>query len=342
MNKKFIIILAIYFILLNTAFSKNTIPQLFLFLGSDNASSHLGLLNNPCVRGAQIIYSWKELEPQKNNYDFSSIEQDLATLKKAHKQLFIQLQDRSFQPDIFNVPDYIREDPIYHGGVAMQYDMPGEGKPIATGWIARVWDPAVRARFQLLIKQLAVRFDGKIAGINLPETAIDLDPNNLPSDFTSDKYVAGELENIKIARQAFQKSRVIQYINFFPDEWHNDHQYMSQFFSYAQKHHIGLGGPDVVPYKPAHMKNSYPYFHQFKHELFIAMAIQEPDYTYTNPDTGKPYSFTEFYEFAENYLGADILFWNIEEPFFSHELAPHMNEKYFLGEKVTAQPLLIS
>jgi hypothetical protein len=43
------------------------------------------------------------------------------------------LQDRSFEPAIFNVPDYIREDESYHGGVAMQYDYPGEGKPITSG-----------------------------------------------------------------------------------------------------------------------------------------------------------------------------------------------------------------
>jgi hypothetical protein len=183
------------------------------------------------------------------------------------------IQDRSFEPTVFNVPDYIREDQIYRGGVAMQYDFPGEGKPITTGWVARVWDPAVRKRFQLLIKELATQFDGEIYGINLPETAVDFDENNPPEGLTFDNYFSSELENISVLRKAFHKSIVMQYVNFFPGEWNNDHRYMNKFFSYAMKHHIGLGGPDIVPYREAHMKNSYPFFHKLKGKLLTGMAI---------------------------------------------------------------------
>ena len=125
--------------------AKNNLPQLFLFLGGDKPSLHKNELANSCVAGAQIIYSWKQLEPKKNVYHFSKIEKDLRYLKKIHKGLFIQLQDRSFEPGIFNVPDYLREDEKYHGGVAMQYDLPGEGKPARSGQpddvSAKVEDP---------------------------------------------------------------------------------------------------------------------------------------------------------------------------------------------------------
>ena len=238
-------------------------------------------------------------------------------------------QDRSFEPTIFNVPDYIREDKIYHDGVAMQYDFPGEGKPITSGWVARVWDPAVRERFQLLIRKLACQFDGKIYGINLPETAVDFDENNLPVGFTFDNYFYSELENIGAVRKAFHKSMVIQYVNFFPGEWNNDHQYMSRLFSYAMNHQIGLGGPDVVPYREAQMKNSYPFFHTFKGNLLTGMAIQEPDYTYKNPETGSYYRFADFYNFTRDYLGATVLFWNTQEPFFSSQLVPELNSDHF-------------
>ena len=188
-----ILLFLLLFILNNSVFGKNNLPKLFLFIGRDQASLHEKELKNSCVYGAQIIYSWKQLEPEKGVYDFSKIKEDLLYLNKAHKKLFIQIQDRSFDPKIFNVPNYIREDTIYHGGIAMQYDFPGEGKPITTGWVARVWDPAVRKRFQLLIKKLATQFDGKIYGINLPETAVDFDKNNPPEGFTFDKYFSSEL-----------------------------------------------------------------------------------------------------------------------------------------------------
>jgi hypothetical protein len=141
----------------NISYAKNNLPELFLFLGGDESRLYSSKFNNECVKGAQIIYSWKQLEPKKGVYDFTKIKDDLLYLNKKNKKLFIQLQDRSFEPTVFNVPDYIREDKIYHGGVAIQYDFPGEGKPITTGWVARVWDPAVRERFQLLVKKLLMK-----------------------------------------------------------------------------------------------------------------------------------------------------------------------------------------
>jgi hypothetical protein len=77
------------------------------------------------------------------------------------------------------------------------------------------------------------------------------------------------------------------------------------------------------------MKNGYPFFHKLKGKLLVNMAIQEPDYTYKNPATGEPYRFNDFYYFARDYLGADIIFWNIQEPFYSEQLLPKLNSDYF-------------
>ncbi|HAT2076570.1 TPA: hypothetical protein I8001_002495 [Legionella pneumophila] len=317
-------------------FAEGGLPKLFLFLGGNEPISYEHVLKNNCINGVQIIYSWKQLEPKKGVYDFSKIENDLEFLNKAHKKLFIQIQDRSFTPDVFNVPDYIREEDIYHGGIEMQYDFPGEGKPITTGWVARTWDPAVKARFQLLIQKLASQFDGKIYGINLPETSADFDPDHMPKDFTPDKYFYSVIDNISYLKKVFQKSSVIQYVNFFPEEWNNDHHYMSRLFAFAMKHDIGLGGPDVVPYKNSQMKNSYPFFHKFKGRILTAIAIQEPDYTYKNPSTGDFYTFSDFYSFSKEYLGASILFWNVEEPFFSDQLLPRLSTNYFKCDEQNA------
>ena len=49
------------------------------------------LLHHPMFTGAQIMYAWKDLEPQKGQYDFSILNQDYAYLKSYHKKLFIQL-----------------------------------------------------------------------------------------------------------------------------------------------------------------------------------------------------------------------------------------------------------
>ena len=52
------------------------------------------------------------------------------------------------------------------------------------------------------------------------------------------------------------------------------------------------------------MKNSYPFFNQYKGRLnLVAMAVQAPTLTYTNPKTTQPFTREEFVAFAENYLG---------------------------------------
>lgn len=329
------LLLTITFLLLSSIstapFCEQQLPKLFLYVGNDaNLTVYQKVLSKPYIAGVQVMYTWKELEPSKNVYNFSRIENDLRFLNSMHKQLFIQLQDRSFQPNLVYVPDYIRQDSIYHGGVAQQYDFPGEGKPITTGWVARVWDPAVQMRFQLLIRKLASQYDGRIYGINLPETAVDFNPHELPTGFTPDKYFQAEIQNMLALRQAFTKSLAMQYINFFPGEWNNDHNYMGRLFATAIKNNIALGGPDVVPYRKGQMKNSYPFFHLYNKKLIsVGMAVQEGDYTYQNPKTKDYYNYTGFYQFARDYLGATILFWNTQEPFFSQEFLPKISDRYF-------------
>lgn len=46
--------------------------------------------------GAQIVYTWRTLEPSEGRYDFSAIKQDLAYLDSIDKRLWVQLQDKSF------------------------------------------------------------------------------------------------------------------------------------------------------------------------------------------------------------------------------------------------------
>jgi hypothetical protein len=224
-------------------------PVNYLYTSSSDLSKLGSLLSRPDIKGVQVLYSWKSLEPAKGQYDFSQIEADLSTLDAMHKRLFVQVQDRFFSPEDKNVPAYLMEDPIYDGGITPQSDNPGEGKPAGSGWVADQWNPNVRKRFQLLLQAMAKQFDGRVYGVNLPETAIEVDIKHSPAGFSCEKYFNGELENMKAARAAFTKSYVVQYVNFWPCEWNNDHKYMSRTFQFAAQNGIGLGGPDIVPNK---------------------------------------------------------------------------------------------
>lgn len=294
---------------------KNSGVVNYFYTSSSDLTGMSNLLKRPDIGGVQIIYNWKDLEPAKDDYRFSKIEDDLRFLNKNHKKLFIQIQDRFFSADAKSVPQYLIDDPTYSGGIVPQNDNVGENQPASSGWVAQQWNPKVQERYQLLLQALAKKFDGRVYGVNLPETAIDLDLNTDESGFSCNKYFNAEIDNMAVARKAFKKSYVVQYVNFWPCEWQNDHQYMSRVFEYAVKNKIGLGGPDIIPNKNAQMKNSYPFFNQYKGKLpLVAMAIQEPTLSHINPKTDKPFTKEEFTDFGENYLGANIIFWSTASP----------------------------
>jgi hypothetical protein len=60
-----------------------------------------------CLEGAPIMYSWAQLEPVKDTYDFSAVEEDLKYLAGYGKRLFVQLQDASFSVEFKSVPPYL-------------------------------------------------------------------------------------------------------------------------------------------------------------------------------------------------------------------------------------------
>lgn len=293
-------------------------PQNFLYTTNGELAAHEAILERPDIEGAQIVYNWRALEPSEGHYDFSPVEADLELLQSLHKQMFIQVQDRFFDVKARNIPDYLQTDPQYGGGLTPQYENPDAKAPKAYGWVALQWNDKLRARYQALLKALAAQFDGKVLGVNLPETAIDVSTRSPAAGFSCDAYFAAELDNMAYARSVFTRSRVVQYVNFWPCEWDNDHTYMSRLFAFAAAHGIGLGGPDIVPYRKGQMKNSYPFFNQYKGKLpLVGMAIQEPTLRYRNDKTGKPFSKNEFLAFARDYLGADIVFWSAESPWLA-------------------------
>ena len=294
----------------------------FVYLGQDDLDAALPILDRPDIDGAQVMYVWRSLEPRRGAYDFSMIEHDLALTRARHKRMFVEVLDRFFAPDARYLPVYMLEGPEYGGGLARQYDRQPGHAPVPRGWIARQWDPAVRARFQALLAALARRFDGRIEGLILTETAADIDRDAPPAGFDCDSYFAAETENILFARRAFRRSQVVQYVNFWPCGWHDAHGYMSRFFALAAANHIGVGGPDIVPDWPGQMANSYPFIHDYRDRVpIVAMAIQEPTLDYLNPRTGRPFTREEFERFAVDYLGVDVIFWARNAPWLQSEAA---------------------
>lgn len=325
-------LLPILLLLLTGATLRAATTHHFIYFGQERDRIREAAFLSSRAEGAQLRYAWSELEPEKDRYDFSAIRRDYEFLHSRGKKLFIQLQDVSFYDSIVNVPSYLREDPAYRGGVARQYEIEGSREDAARpgGWVARRWDPAVRERFRLLLLALGREFDGKIEGINLAETSVVFgDTGKLfPAGFSGEAYRDGILANMAALREAFPRSVKIQYANFMPGEWlpWKDKGYLDSVYRRAAELGVGVGGPDLLPYRKAQMNHSYPRLKKAAGKIPTSIAVQHGNYEYVNPKTGKRVTLTELLSFATEFLGAKYLFWEAQEPFYSRQVLPFLDE----------------
>ena len=286
-------------------------------------------LNTKQIEGAQLKYTWPELEPEKGNYNFDLIQNDLDFLTAHGKKLFIQVQDVSFDTSIVNIPGYILKDTIYHGGAAIQYEFNEEKKEYTVeGLVARRWDKNVAERFHLLLTELGKRFDGKIAGINLPETDIGFGSEEMyPEGYTDEKYRDAVKETMRALKNAFPNSVGIQYANFMHGEWlpYDDKGYLKSLFDYAKEIKLGMGGPDIKVYRKAQMNHSYKFIRECKGIIPTGVAVQWGNYDLINPKTNEQVTVPEIYKFGKDYLKLDYIFWSTQEPYYSESLLPFLS-----------------
>lgn len=66
--------------------------------------------DNPYFTGYHVKYYWATLEKEKGVYDFSILEQDLATARADGKKLCIFIHDRDHSGETVPVPLYLGED----------------------------------------------------------------------------------------------------------------------------------------------------------------------------------------------------------------------------------------
>jgi len=273
------------------------------------------LLTHPMFKGAQIMYTWKSLEPQKGEYDFSILQEDYTYLKKHGKKLFVQLQDATFNPKYNAVPDYLLSEE-YEGGAVLQYNE--AGKP--DGWVAKRWNKKVRERFALLLQALGNEFDGKIEGINLQETAIGVKEN---SDFSEQKYINGLKANMLALKEAFPSSTTMIYANFVPGEWlpWDDKGYLRGIYQYGEQIGVGLGAPDLMVTRRGQLNNPLRMMHEGNYTVPIGIAIQDGNYI---GKTGADLDYNEsndkgntsrnsivpmLHGFAKDFLRVSYMFW---------------------------------
>ena len=302
----------------------------YVFVGMEREKlAEPGFLDHKGVDGFQVKYTWKQLEQGKDNYIFNDIRADLALVKSRGKKLFIQIQDSSFSLRFVPVPKYLQQDPTYHGGLANQMDGP-DGKPEHAkpyGYVARRWDPAVRGRFLKLLFALGKEFDGKIEGINLPETAIDVPSTgpHVPSGYTPKIYRDALIETMAAMKKAFAKSTPMMYANFMPESGPaGEPVLLRSLYDKAAELGVAMGGPDLLPNRKFQLLNSYPLIRRFSRQIPMGVAVQDGNLADIDPKTHKVVTAAELTEFATDYLHVKYIFWGTQEPYFTRDVLPFL------------------
>jgi hypothetical protein len=185
-------------------------PKHFVFGSARVRIRDPEFLATKAIRGT-TKYTWKELELSAIT-GARACSDDCAFLSRNGKKLWIQIQDVSFDKAAIPVPNYLRSDPAFSGGVAEKFESPDDdvAHEHSDGWVVRRWDPAVQDRFGKLLEAIAAKLDGRIEGINLAETAISFGKKreHQPAGFAPDAYAKAVQRTMTAARAVFNKSHV--------------------------------------------------------------------------------------------------------------------------------------
>jgi hypothetical protein len=300
----------------------------FVYFARDRELIHNHpFLNIQRFEGAQIMYPWVQMEPEKGKYDFSIIKEDYNYLLSHGKKLFIQLQDATFDPKYVGIPGYLLTSE-FDGGSTPQFNDNGE----AVGWVAKRWNPKVRERFALLLEALGKEFDGKVEGINLQESAIDV-KSEIDTTFSPGRYAESLKINMLALMKAFPKSITMQYANFMPGEWLplEDKGYLRSIYNYGQEIGVGLGGPDLMVKQRGQLNHTIAMMHEAKFTVPLGIAIQDGNYI---GETGNTSLVTDrenivplLHAFAKDFLKVKYMFWAYQEPYFSKDVIPCFTTK---------------
>ena len=109
-----------------------------------------------------------------------------------------------------------------------------------------------------------------------------------------------------------------------PGEWlpDDDQRHLRSVYQRARELKVGVGGPDLLPYKQGQMNHSYPLLRDCAGKVPTGIAVQDGNYQHRNPKSGRAVTIPELIGFATEELKVDYIFWSTQEPFYSKNLIP--------------------
>lgn len=275
----------------------------------DVASLHAALReirDVPQVKGLLLRYSWRQLEPRKGQYDFATIDRDVALARSYGKRVFIMIETKAFKSGLRAAPSYMytRE----YGGGAYKIRIsakPTLGTSHRYGENIALYNDQVRDRLIALTSAMGQRFNlnNAVEGVTFNETAMGQAVNPL-SKAQSDDFFRNLAQVNTATRRAFPNTVVMQFINF-------PSSYMPGLVRNMINSSVALGGPDTFLNDHSLNRNTYPLYDQAQGKVPIGPSVQPENYVSRSQNgPHSPPKVTELHAFAQNQLHANYLFWS--------------------------------
>lgn len=248
------------------------------------------------VTGVQLRYRWSELEGDEGRYEFSTLERDLESARRAGLQLVAMIEDKSFDGQL-PTPAYLQDKHTLRG---------------RRGYTALRWDPLVVERMDALVAEIGRRFDchPNLEGIAFQETALGLDDDVLnASGYTPERYRDSLERLLQSATRSLPRSRVFWYMNFLPGQ----QEYIADIAQNVAGEGVVMGGPDILPDNPALARRTYPFYERFSRKMKLFGSMQHDSYRHPRkargPGEEEFWSMEDLFVFARDRLHVDYVFW---------------------------------
>ncbi|WP_439481852.1 hypothetical protein [Cyclobacterium plantarum] len=278
-------------------------PGHYVAVGPHFDLSEIKYLDEPNLQGVSKRYFWRTLEPEQDEYDFSSIKMDLDYCSKHNKQLIVFLCDRAFWIK-GAVPSYLREHEWENEG--------GGFSPIR-------WNPEFLNRFLAVGEAISDRFDThpNFEGIAIQETAMDIPEDVLLKyDYTPEKYQDALLSILNGFATSFSSSNVFWYQNGIQ----GSNKLIRQIAdSISHKENIIMGGPDILPHRKW-LRHTYKIYGDYKGKIKLFCSAQDDSYHHHKNDIqlseAEPIheegylTMEDIFLYARDEMHVQYLFWN--------------------------------
>ncbi len=283
-------------------------------------------LDDSTLQGVNKKYFWRTLEPEKDEYDFSFIKQDLDYCSKHNKQLIVFLIDKAYWKK-GALPKYLKEH---------------EWKKRGGGFNPIRWHPEFVKRFIAIGNAIADQFNDhpNFEGIAIQETSLSIPKNVLLKyNYSSEKYRDALLSILNNFGMSFTKSNVFWYQNGIQ----GSNEIIKQIAdSISFRKNIIMGGSDILPHRKW-LGKTYKIYENYKDKLKLFCSAQDDSYYHHKNDIRlseeEPIheegylTMEDIFLFARDELHIKYLFWNyyydgVENGIHSFDDAVNVIRKY--------------